>query len=177
MLAAGQQHPRPQRVVSPGQLREGHRRAHPSLSRAWEALSLLARGKRSWAELKNGQPGKRFQKRYERKAEDGRTAARKPLLIGAGLVVLVVGIFFLPAPGPGIIIVAIGAAMLAEQSLIAARMLDWSELRAREVMERAVAVWERSSPVARGAIVLLGGALAAAGAYAAWQMTFGRRGR
>jgi hypothetical protein len=99
---------------------------------------------------------------------------RKTVLIGLGLVVLLAGLFFLPAPGPGIVIVALGLAILAEQSLIAARMIDWSELRAREVIDWCVDLWERSGMAARVAIVVLGAAIAGAAAYGAWWMTFGR---
>ena len=84
------------------------------------------------------------------------------------------GLFFLPAPGPGIIIVAIGAGLIAQASLLGARALDWCELRIRALIAWARGVWESAGGFARAAIVLAASVLAGAGGYGAWWFTFGR---
>jgi hypothetical protein len=84
---------------------------------------------KTWQELKRGEPGRRFQSRYERRASSG--GARKWLLIAAGALLMLLGLVFLPLPGPGLLIIAAGALLVAEESLSAARALDWVERKAR----------------------------------------------
>ena len=84
------------------------------------------------------------------------------------------GIFFLPAPDPGIVIIALGAALLAQESLLAVRALDWSEVRIRRLIAWGRRVWQQSGTLARTAIVLVGLAVGSADAYGAWWITFGR---
>ena len=84
-----------------------------------------------WQELKKGEPGRRFQSRYERKQHERAGIVRKWSLIVLGVVLILAGIVFLPLPGPGILIIAAGAFLMAERSRAAARALDWVELRFR----------------------------------------------
>lgn len=86
---------------------------------------------KAWRELKRGHPGRRFQSRYERRASPG--GARKWLLIAAGALLMLLGVIFLPLPGPGLLIIAAGALLVAGESLSAARALDWLERKARRV--------------------------------------------
>jgi len=99
---------------------------------ARRAAQLLINLKKTWRELKRGEPGHRFQSRYERRASSG--GARKWALIAAGAVLMLLGIIFLPLPGPGLLIIAAGALLVAEESLSAARALDWLEQQARRVI-------------------------------------------
>jgi hypothetical protein len=84
-----------------------------------------------WQELKRGKPGHRFQGRYERANRGG--GPRKWLLIAGGALLILAGIVFLPLPGPGMLIIAAGAFLMAQESRAAARALDWIELRVRSV--------------------------------------------
>jgi len=74
-------------------------------------------------------PGRRFQERYRRKSrtERGRLARCAAVLAGIGLTI--VGLFFLAVPGPGIPILAIGLALIAQESKASARFLDRAEIR------------------------------------------------
>jgi len=87
-----------------------------------------------WDELKRGTPGRRFQSRYERSRERG--TLRKWLVIAGGLLLVLAGIVFLPLPGPGLLIIAAGAFLMAEESLAAARALDWTEQKIRSWFPR-----------------------------------------
>lgn len=98
---------------------------------------MIDRLKRSWARLRDDPPGERFQRRYERRHEEGTTPLRRWGSIGLGMAVVAAGIFFLPAPGPGMIIVALGAGLIAQESRRAARGLDWIELRLRRLLDWA----------------------------------------
>jgi hypothetical protein len=61
------------------------------------------------------------------------------------LLILAAGIFFLPAPGPGTVIVVIGGALVAQESFWAAWALDWAELRLRALYQRGIRAWKRAS--------------------------------
>ena len=71
--------------------------------------------------------GERFQHRYRRLASRG-GAVRKLLIIVAALALIVVGIALLVLPGPGLLLILLGAALIAEESLVAARMLGRIDL-------------------------------------------------
>ena len=98
---------------------------------ARRAAHLLIGLRKTWQELKRGQPGRRFQSRYERRASSA--GARKWALVAAGVTLMLLGVIFLPLPGPGLLIIAAGALLVAEESLGAARALDWLELKARRL--------------------------------------------
>jgi hypothetical protein len=87
-------------------------------------------------EIMHGVPGRRFQERYERRtsSERGRLARCAVVLAGIGLTL--VGIFFLAVPGPGIPILAVGLALIAQESEGTARALDRTELRLRSWWKR-----------------------------------------
>lgn len=97
---------------------------------------MIDRLKRSWAQLRDDPPGERFQRRYERRHEEGTTPLPRWGTIGLGVAVVAAGIFFLPAPGPGMIIMALGAGLIARESRRAAHGLDWIELRVRRLLDR-----------------------------------------
>jgi hypothetical protein len=68
--------------------------------------------------------GRRFITRYrERRGQRG-GLLRKGLIVGAGLLLMLAGAAMLVLPGPGLVALVVGAAFIAEESRIAARMLD-----------------------------------------------------
>jgi len=71
---------------------------------------------------------------------EGRHALRTVLAVGSGLLLLGLGLVMLVLPGPGLFTGLVGAALIAGESLIVARWLDWLDLRAA----RAWARWRRS---------------------------------
>jgi hypothetical protein len=56
------------------------------------------------------------------------------LTIVAGTLLLAVGLVMLVAPGPGILVVVLGGALLAEESQLIARFLDWAEVGIRRLI-------------------------------------------
>ncbi|CAA9372473.1 MAG: hypothetical protein AVDCRST_MAG89-4713 [uncultured Gemmatimonadetes bacterium] len=135
---------------------------------------MLKKIKRSWHELKEGEPGKRFQDRYDKRQQDGGSGWKKPVFIGGGALIFAAGIFFLPAPGPGFLIIFLGAGLIAPASRFAARMLDRAELLIRRVAGWGLRVWKRSPIPVKALIVLLGLALAAGAAYLAYRWFFAK---
>jgi hypothetical protein len=87
--------------------------------------------KKSWRHFKRSAPGKRFKQRYYERQRSARGTFRRIFFGGMGALALLTGLFFLVAPGPGTVLLLIGASLIAEESLLAARALDWAELQLR----------------------------------------------
>lgn len=127
----------------------------------------------SWEELKKGEPGERFERHYERRQEEHHGHMQTVLFIGAGVLTLAAGVFFLAAPGPGWLVLFIGGALIAQESRRAARVLDWIELRVRRIAKWALGVWSGASTAVRAAIVALALVLVAGAGFGAWLVLFG----
>lgn len=90
----------------------------------------------SWNRFAASPPGRRFQERYRRKRENPRGRLARCGAVCAGIVLTLAGIFFLAVPGPGIPILALGLALIAQESRAAARLLDRTEVRVRRWLKR-----------------------------------------
>jgi uncharacterized protein (TIGR02611 family) len=134
---------------------------------------MLQAIKKNWRELKHGTPGKRFQEHYERRHQSGSHLLRKALYIGVGALIVAAGIFFLPAPGPGFVIIFLGGGLIAQESKAAAKVLDWCELRGRAVADWAFGIWKRASTPARAAIALAGLIMVGGAGYVAYRVFLG----
>ena len=78
--------------------------------------------------------GERFQQRYREKRKEGKRGPKRALSIIAGAVLIAAGLFMLVAPGPGILVLVVGCALVAEESNTMARFLDWGEVRIRRAI-------------------------------------------
>jgi uncharacterized protein (TIGR02611 family) len=119
-------------------------------------MSMLQTLKNTWKRLLNAPPGQRFQLQYRRRQQARRGALTRILFIGSGIVVVAAGVFFLPAPGPGFLIVLLGGALIAQESVIAARALDWAEVRFRAVATWGFHLWRKASFPVKIALVFAG---------------------
>ena len=98
-------------------------------------FAKLRRNVRAFITVPSGQ---RFRAHHERmRAKPG--LLRAVIAIGAGLLLLALGIVMMVTPGPGLIVAAIGAALIAGESLFAARILDRIDFYAT----RAIVRWRR----------------------------------
>jgi hypothetical protein len=86
-----------------------------------------------WQAFRQSPPGERFQKRYVRHGEAARGRSRlvRLILVVLGGFSIVFGFILFFVPGPGILFVAIGGGLVANESLIAARFFDWIEVKSR----------------------------------------------
>ncbi len=119
---------------------------------------MLKYTRQSWQRFAAGLPGRRFQQQFRLRQRFRSGAARKALLIIAGILLAAAGVFLLFVPGPGIITLLIGAVLIAQQSSLAARAFDRIEIRLRRFIkqniyrvrrnERHLAVGSWSSAVA-----------------------------
>ena len=89
-----------------------------------------------------------------------------------GAVLLAGGVVLLFIPGPGLLLIAFGGALIARQSLWLAKRLDRLELFLRRSARKARTGWRRSSLAARGAIVTAAAVCAAGAGYAGYLLLF-----
>ncbi len=129
---------------------------------------MLEKLKQGWRDFEEGPPGERFQQRFKRHQQSTRGALSKSLFITAGILIMVAGIFFLPAPGPGALILLIGAGLIAQEFLLAARALDWAELRVRKLAAWSLETWHRTSLGQKVVLMLFAMTLAAAAGFGAY---------
>jgi hypothetical protein len=98
---------------------------------AYPARCLLLPGMFDFA---RSPPGRRFQKLYESRPPCS-PLKRWGRLVG-GVLLCLAGLVMLVAPGPGILILLIGAALMAQESAAVARALDRAEVRIRRRLKR-----------------------------------------
>lgn len=133
---------------------------------------MLTALKRYWSDFKRGQPGKRFQERYERnrKTRAGRSPWVRFLKPIAAILLLAAGIFLCLVPGPGLPLLIIGAALLADVSRRVAIAADWVDLRLRALLRPARKWWKQAPLLAKAAAALVGAAFLSGLAYRVWKM-------
>jgi hypothetical protein len=107
--------------------------SHPAL-----VLNSL---KKSWRELRREQAGRRFQARYHR-MQEAHTSGNRLWKRSTAVALILFGVVLLIIPGPGTVLIAVGAALLAEESLVAARVLDRLEVRVRKAIARMRRKWQ-----------------------------------
>jgi hypothetical protein len=90
--------------------------------------------KERWRALQSAPPGERFQQRFHARRLVRKRGLSRALAILGGMAVLIAGAVMLVAPGPGILVFALGGVLVAEESLWMARWLDRSELRIRSLI-------------------------------------------
>lgn len=118
-------------------------------------MTMTDRMKQQWRDFKKREPGKRFQEIHEnrRKGEKDKSPVMRHVRMAAGVLLTLVGVFMLPMPGPGTIVLVLGLAVMAGESVTVAKFLDWLELRLRAVYQSLKKAWEKWSPVQRWSAV------------------------
>jgi uncharacterized protein (TIGR02611 family) len=104
---------------------------------------MLKRLKEYWGSLKHGRPGSRFEEQYEKEHRKKKSPVGRALRIAAGAILMPIGLFFLAVPGPGLLIIGLGAVLIAREFRFAAGVLDWIEVRGRQVHKWAKQRWQR----------------------------------
>ncbi len=88
----------------------------------------------AWRQLKQGDPGKRFQQFHESRKSMRAGGPWRFLFLAGGIAIVVVGLILLPAPGPGWLVIFLGGALLARESLEVARAMDTIEPWLRRII-------------------------------------------
>ncbi len=133
---------------------------------------MIGKLNKDWREFREGKPGERFKDRYNRRQQAPGHAAKRILLVVLGSVIALGSLFTAPLPGPGFATVFLGLAILAGELLPAARLLDWSEVRLRQLWEFVLGVW-RTGPLGKVSVIFVMTFLAAAFLYLAYRLLFG----
>ena len=126
---------------------------------------MIARTKQSW---------RRFQDRYRRRqeSEHGWKDLRRLLYVVGGLILALGSLAFGVLPGPGMLTFFVGVGMIAGEFRPVARLLDWSELRAREFGRWVGGIW-RASAAGKVLVVFVGAICPAVVLYVAYLLLFG----
>jgi hypothetical protein len=133
---------------------------------------MIGRAKRSWRHFTSSKPGDRFQVRYYYRKQSGPGRLSRFFNIVVGSVLVIFSAFFGWAPGPGIVTLVIGLAMVGGEFLTVARFLDWGEVRLRILAHFVGVVW-RSSTIGKALIVLVVLILVATFGYVIYSVFFG----
>ena len=129
----------------------------------------------NWRRFKAGKPGHRFQDRYRRRqrASQGKFDLRRISYIAGGIALALASLILGWAPGLGTVTFVIGLAMVAGELWPAARLLDWTEVKLRELARLARRIWITSTPGEKALIVLAILACIVAVGYGAYRLLFG----
>lgn len=130
---------------------------------------MLKKLRTHWKAFKASRPGHRFQDVHERPASNGggrSSRLRHVGMIVLGILLTAAGVVFLPAPGPGSIVLLAGIGIIASESLMVARFLDRTEVVVRPWARRAVRWWHGLSGRSRLLFILTTVLLAGAAALA-----------
>lgn len=127
-----------------------------------------------WREFADAEPGHRFEREYALNHGRAQAPWKRVLSIMLGIGIIVAGIIGLPAPGPGFLIIGIGAAVLGRESRTIARWLDRRELDVRRLASRVKRWWRGLGGRGRAAIVVVTVALAASAGVVAVRFILSR---
>src|ERR671912_945123 len=134
---------------------------------------MIGRAKQNWQEFKESKSGQRFQDRYRRRqeSEHGWTDPRRLFYVVGGLLLAVGSLAFGVLPGPGMLTFFLGVGMIAGEFRPVARLLDRSEVRARELGRWVVGIW-RSSAAGKVLVVFVGAICFAVVLWVAYLLLF-----
>src|SRR5215210_230667 len=152
-----------------------HRSSNSGLAALVECRGMIERAKENWRRFKQGKPGHRFQDHHHRyqRSYRSRSYLRGLFSIIWGLLVVVVGIIAVPAPGPGWLIILLGLGVIAGESLSFARSIDRVEVRLRQLARLVAGAWAISPFLVKVLIVLTVLACATALGYGMYRLIFG----
>jgi hypothetical protein len=123
--------------------------------------------KKDWKAFQKAPPGERFRRSYRDHKTESRLWARVAT-VALGLGLIVVGAIMLVIPGPGLLAVGLGGALIAREFRWAATALDWAEVTLRKGFRLGMRFWKSASVAVRSVVVVIGAAVAAGAAYVAW---------
>jgi hypothetical protein len=99
--------------------------------------------KAEWNQLRADPPGERFHNHYERARKTSR--ARRLVQLVLGIVLIAAGVVLCFIPGPGLLVMVFGFALISSQSRSIARMLDRIETALRRFGRRLKRRWHRTA--------------------------------
>lgn len=118
--------------------------------------------RKNFRHIKRGRPGHRFRDHYayERRTHRGRRSTSRILTLLLGIAAVIVGLVLCVIPGPGLPFIFVGGGLLAAESLMVARIMDWLEVKLRTVWKWGMGYWKhwpRWAQVLVGVLMVVGG--------------------
>ena len=102
----------------------------------WSNAAMTDSLREQWRRFASRPAGRRFQMRWRARRAKPAGLARRLFLIGLGVVLLVIGTAMLVLPGPGLLVILIGTALIAEESLVVARLVDRVDFAIARLVKR-----------------------------------------
>jgi hypothetical protein len=127
---------------------------------------------KSWNSLTRGKPGHRFRDRYHRnqKSDTARSWFWQIVRFVLAAVALAIAIVLAVIPGPAIVFFIISGALISSDWLWMARLMDWSEVRLRQLWDAAMRIWRRLPVGGRIALAATGAIVSAASTYGFYRL-------
>lgn len=104
-------------------------------------------------EFRRAPCGERFQRLYYRREARQSGVVARSFFLGTGLAIMALGLLLMPAPGPGTVVLIIGAAIAAQESVRVARVMDRCESRLTGSVKRALHWWRSRSTAIKALLV------------------------
>jgi len=120
--------------------------------------------------LSRSAPGHRFRSRYCRRQQAGRDrfSIRRICYIAFGIALAIGSILLAPFPGPGWGTLVVGLGMIAGEVFHVALLLDRTEVKLREALRHAKAMWNKLALKGRVLVSLMISLGVVASAYGAY---------
>lgn len=121
---------------------------------------------KTWHHFRDAEPGKRFLLHYRRHQAGSRSKLATAGYLALGVVMVAAGVLGLIIPGPGLLGIALGFAVLAQESEKASKALDRLELWIRHQVAAFRKWWGKASLLSRILVTAVGCIIGFAGAAA-----------
>jgi hypothetical protein len=132
---------------------------------------MLAQIKRRAQEKLRGRPGARFQDHYRRAKRDRAAhSGRRLVNIMLAVISLAIAVVLVIFPGPAVPFFLLAGVLLAAESLLIARLMDWLEIKLRAAWKWGKRRWDRLPHSVRVTMKLLAPCVSVACAYFTWTL-------
>lgn len=125
-----------------------------------------------WEQFRHYPSGERFERYYRSRHESTRSTTKKALLMGAGILVMVAGVIFLAIPGPGLLVMLIGAGLIARESLFVSRTFDRMEPHVLKLARWCKKTWQSLPKEAKILLIAIATILGLLALYIAYNIFF-----
>jgi ferric-dicitrate binding protein FerR (iron transport regulator) len=130
-------------------------------------MGALAEVKQEWQHFKDDAPGERFRKHRDRMKQ--KSKKHSAVAIGLGVLLLAGGVVLLFMPGPGLLFIVFGVALVGSHSKKLSDLMDRSEPKLRRAGRRTKHRWEALPGRAKLGVIIGMASLAAAACLFMWK--------
>jgi hypothetical protein len=131
-------------------------------------MAVLTNLSRTWQAFKRAKPGERFRNAQRNRRRTRKSKWSSVVSIIVGIVVIAIGLVATLTPGPGGLVVVLGAALISRESAVVAKAMDKVEVALRVAGRWCQRFWKRAHWTVKVLLVLVGTAVLAAACYGAW---------